>query len=381
MIRNRKNWHYLIGGALLLLLLKYSDSIFQTGQLFLFILMPMFIGCAIAYVLNVLVVKVETLPFLKKSTLSVSYKRLISVLGAIVIFLLVIIMVVQIVLPQLVEAFGVVLKGIPPMLEQTAAWLATQKLQVPELQQWLSDLNINWPQLVQKAITYLSSGVSNLFSATVTALGSIGGIVMQMVVSFIFALYLLFGKEKLGYQFGSLMEVYLRESTTNRLLYALNIAHDTFTKFIVGQCTEAVIIGVLCTLGMMLFRFPYATMIGTLIGATALLPIVGAYLGAAIGAFMILTVNPLQAVAFLVFIVVLQQLEGNLIYPRVVGSSIGLPGIWVLVAVTVGGGIGGIVGMLLAVPTAATVYKLLKQDVVQRKQRIDRKKSSNQNAS
>ena len=381
MTQNRKNWHYLIGGALLLLLLKYSDSIFQIGQLFLSILVPMFIGCAIAYVLNVLVVKVETLPILKKSIIPGSYKRLISVLGAIVIFLLVIIMVVQIVLPQLVEAFGVVLKGIPPMLEQTAAWLATQKLPVPELQQWLSDLNINWPQLVQKAITYLSSGVSNLFSATVTALGSIGGIVMQMVVSFIFALYLLFGKEKLGYQFGSLMEVYLRESTTNRLLYALNIAHDTFTKFIVGQCTEAVIIGVLCTLGMMLFRFPYATMIGTLIGATALLPIVGAYLGAAIGAFMILTVNPLQAVAFLVFIVVLQQLEGNLIYPRVVGSSIGLPGIWVLVAVTVGGGIGGIVGMLLAVPTAATVYKLLKQDVVQRKQRIDRKKSSNQNAS
>lgn len=368
MIRNRKNWHYLIGGALLLLLLKYSDSIFQIGQLFLSILVPMFIGCAIAYVLNVLVVKVETLPILKKSIIPGSYKRLISVLDAIVIFLLVIIMVVQIVLPQLVEAFGVVLKGIPPMLEQTAAWLATQKLPVPELQQWLSDLNINWPQLVQKAITYLSSGVSNLFSATVTALGSIGGIVMQMVVSFIFALYLLFGKEKLGYQFGSLMEVYLRESTTNRLLYALNIAHDTFTKFIVGQCTEAVIIGVLCTLGMMLFRFPYATMIGTLIGATALLPIVGAYLGAAIGAFMILTVNPLQAVAFLVFIVVLQQLEGNLIYPRVVGSSIGLLGIWVLVAVTVGGGIGGIVGMLLAVPTAATAYKLVKQDVVRRKQ-------------
>ena len=368
MIQNRKNWLYLMGGALLLLLLKYSDSIFQTGQLFLSILMPMFIGCAIAYVLNVLVVKVETLPILKKSIIPGSYKRLISVLGAIVIFLLVIIMVVQIVLPQLVEAFGVVLKGIPPMLEQTAAWLATQKLPVPELQQWLSDLNINWPQLVQKAITYLSSGVSNLFSVTVTALGSIGGIVMQMVVSFIFALYLLFGKEKLGYQFGSLMEVYLKESVTNRLLYALNIAHDTFTKFIVGQCTEAVIIGVLCTLGMMLFRFPYATMIGTLIGATALLPIVGAYLGAAIGAFMILTVNPLQAVAFLVFIVVLQQLEGNLIYPRVVGSSIGLPGIWVLVAVTVGGGIGGIVGMLLAVPTAATAYKLVKQDVVRRKQ-------------
>lgn len=124
--------------------------------------------------------------------------------------------------------------------------------------------------------------------------------------------------------------------------------------------------GSLCALGMFLLRFPYASMIGTLIGATALLPVVGAYLGAFVGAFMIATVDPLQAVGFLVFIVILQQIEGNLIYPRVVGSSVGLPGIWVLAAVTIGGGISGVVGMLLAVPTAATVYKLLQKDVKKR---------------
>ena len=134
-----------------------------------------------------------------------------------------------------------------------------------------------------------------------------------------------------------------------------------------GQFTEAIIIGVLCTLGMLILRFPYAAMIGTLVGATALLPIVGAYIGAFLGAFMILTVSPMQAIAFLVFIVVSQQLEGNLIYPRVVGSSIGLPGLWVMAAVTIGGGLGGIVGMLLAVPIAATVYQLLQKDVHRRK--------------
>src|SRR5699024_8175623 len=154
----------------------------------------------------------------------------------------------------------------------------------------------------------------------------------------------------------------------------LKTAHDTFTKFIVGQCTEAVILGTLCTIGMLLFRFPYATMIGTLIGATALLPVVGAYLGAAVGAFMIFTIDPLKALGFLIFIAILQQLEGNLIYPRVVGSSVGLPGIWVLAAVTVGGGLGGIIGMLLAVPVTATLYKLLQKDVQKRKAALQPKK-------
>lgn len=141
---------------------------------------------------------------------------------------------------------------------------------------------------------------------------------------------------------------------------------ETFSSFIVGQCTEAVILGVLCILGMKLFQFPYAPMVGTFIGATALIPVVGAYLGGAVGFIMILTVSPLKAVLFLVFLVVLQQLEGNIIYPRVVGSSVGLPGMWVLAAVTIGGGISGVAGMLLGVPLAATIYKLIKEDVRRR---------------
>ncbi len=162
----------------------------------------------------------------------------------------------------------------------------------------------------------------------------------------------------------------MKKRFQNGLTLVLKTAHNTFTKFIVGQCTEAVILGSLCTVGMFILRFPYASMIGTLVGATALLPVVGAYLGAGVGAFMILTVNPLRAVGFLVFIIILQQIEGNLIYPRVVGSSVGLPGIWVLAAVTMGGGIGGIAGMLLAVPVTATLYKLLGKDVKRRKEKV-----------
>ncbi|HJD30447.1 MAG TPA: AI-2E family transporter, partial [Candidatus Eisenbergiella stercorigallinarum] len=168
-----------------------------------------------------------------------------------------------------------------------------------------------------------------------------------------------------------ILRAYLKEKTVREIGRVIRTADDTFSSFIIGQCTEAVILGTLCALGMLVFDFPYAVMIGSFIGVTALIPIVGAYLGAGLGAFMILTVDPLKALLFLIFIVVLQQLEGNLIYPRVVGSSIGLPGMWVLAAVTVGGGLMGIGGMLLGVPLTATAYKLLRSDVNDRNARKD----------
>ena len=363
----KKPWFYLLGAAVLILLIKYSDVIFHSGLHLISILMPLLLGGAIAYVLNILVDKVELLPPFSDSRHPVyPYRRAVSIIASLAIIAIVVVVLVRIIIPQLTDAFRVILAGVPPMLEQLLAWVSSMDIPVPQIQEWLTSLNVNWPQLVQKIASYLSSGMTNLFTTTVSVVGAVSGVVVQLVMSFIFALYLLTGKEKLARQFQALGRTYLNQRVYRSILYVLDTAHDTFTKFIVGQCTEAVIIGVLCTLGMMLLRFPYATMIGTLIGATALLPIVGAYLGAVIGAFMIFTVNPLQSATFLVFIVILQQLEGNLIYPRVVGSSIGLPGIWVLTAVTVGGGIAGIPGMLLAVPLTATLYKLLRQDVARR---------------
>ena len=159
---------------------------------------------------------------------------------------------------------------------------------------------------------------------------------------------------------------YCKPALVEKALGVLKVANETFSSFIVGQCTEAVILGTLCVIGMKICQFPYAPMIGAFVGATALIPVVGAYLGGAVGFLMILTVSPLKAVLFVVFLVILQQLEGNIIYPRVVGSSIGLPGMWVLAAVTIGGGLAGVGGMLLGVPLTATIYKLLRSDVNKR---------------
>lgn len=367
-MRDKKIWLLLAGAALLALVVKYSDSILGALGMLVSLFAPVMLGGAIAYILNILVVRLEKLPVLGRPA-SPLYKgrRAVSILASLLLILLAAALLIRIIIPQLAQAFGVVLEGLKELLYQLAAWAATVDLQTPQVEEWLAALQLDLPQLIQKAMTYLSAGVGGALTTLVSTLSGIGGVAVQVMMGLIFALYLLAGKEKLAAQFTDLAEAYLPEKLCHRLWYLLRVAHDTFTRFFVGQFTEALIIGGLCTLGMLVLRMPYATMIGTLVGATALLPIVGAYLGAFLGAFMIFTVNPLQAVGFLVFIVVLQQLEGNLIYPRVVGSSIGLPGLWVLTAVTVGGGIGGIGGMLLAVPAAATAYKLLGRDVRKRK--------------
>jgi predicted PurR-regulated permease PerM len=193
----------------------------------------------------------------------------------------------------------------------------------------------------------------------------IGGLITAFI-SVIFAVYLLAGKDKMIRQIHRMMKQYITEKHRERIYYVARVFNESFRKYIIGQCTEAVILGVLCVIGMLIFKLPYATMIGTLIGFTALIPIAGAWIGAAVGAFMILTVSPMKALIFLVFILVLQQLEGNLIYPKVVGTSIGLPAFWVLVAVTVGGGLFGVTGMLFGVPLAASLYRIIRHDLRKR---------------
>lgn len=200
-----------------------------------------------------------------------------------------------------------------------------------------------------------------------TFIAAVFSTVLSVFMSFVFAVYLLSGKEKLGGGINRLLSVYAKPRFKQVFDKVFCVVDDCFHRFIVGQCTEAVILGLLCMIGMNIFGFPYATMIGTLIGFTALIPIAGAYIGAAVGAFMVFTADSfLKAVLFVVFIVILQQLEGNLIYPKVVGASIGLPGIWVLAAITIGGAIGGIFGMLLGVPIAASIYKLVRMDMERR---------------
>lgn len=374
-MKKKRFIYFIILLALLILCIKYSDSILGFAGFLWSLVTPLILGCVIAYILNILVTRIESLPcFTREGTLLRKVRRPVSILGSLAVILAIGVLVILIVIPQLIQAIGVIAKEIPMVVSEINVWLSSFDKDWPQLQKFLESLNVNWPQILQKAASYLTNGLSSVFSSTMYIVSTISSIAVTAVVALIFSIYILSGREKLFCQFQTLASTYLNEKFYKGMCVVLKTAHDTFTKFIIGQCTEAVILGTLCTIGMLLFRFPYATMVGTLIGATALLPVVGAYLGAAVGAFMIFTIDPLKALGFLIFIAILQQLEGNLIYPRVVGSSVGLPGIWVLAAVTVGGGLGGIIGMLLAVPVTATLYKLLQKDVQKRKAALQPKK-------
>lgn len=324
------------------------------------------IGCVIAYVLNILMSFYERIYFPKKQTkLVVKSRRIVCMLGSMLTLIAVVALVIGLVIPELVACVRLLMKEIPIVLEDAAIWLHESGILASFVEEDVtaSLMAIDWQAKIAQVAKALVEGIGGVAQVAISTVSTLVSNVMTFVIATIFAIYLLLGKERLGNQFRRLMKRYVKPSWNEKFWYVLSTVDGCFHKFIVGQCTEAVILGVLCIIAMTILKFPYAMMIGTLIGFTALIPVAGAYIGAAVGAFMIFTVSPFKAVMFLVFIVILQQLEGNLIYPRVVGTSIGLPGVWVLAAVTVGGGIFGIPGMLVGVPLTAAVYQLLKRDI------------------
>lgn len=323
---------------------------------------PLIIGCVIAYLVDILMSFYERhyFPNAKAAGLKKS-RRPVCMIGAFLTLAAVIVLLSNLVVPELAACVQLLFAKLPGAMREFAAWLSASNLLPENLADTIA--SVNWQSKIEQIIGVLTTGVSSVMGTAINAISSVFSGIVTALFSFIFAIYLLSGKEKLANQFDRLMKRYMKAGFYRKTTYVLSVMNDCFHRYIVGQCTEAVILGVLCTMGMLILKLPYATMIGALIAFTALIPVAGGYIGAGIGAFMILTVSPMQAVIFLLYIVVLQQLEGNLIYPRVVGSSMGLPGIWVLAAVTVGGGVMGIAGMLLGVPLAATLYRLLREDV------------------
>ena len=269
-----------------------------------------------------------------------------------------------------------IVSGVPGVISEFTAWCEKQGILPETIADSLAQ--IDWKSRMTDIVKVLTAGVGSTVNVIVNTVTSVASGFVTFFMALIFSIYLLLGKEKLGGQLEKIMGRYLKKEINRKIRYVVGVINDCFHRYIVGQCTEAVILGVLCMLGMMIIRLPYATMIGALIGFTALIPVAGAYIGAFVGAFMILTVAPVKALIFLVFIVVLQQLEGNLIYPRVVGSSLGLPAIWVLAAVTVGGGVLGVPGMLLGVPLTAAVYRLVRNDVYGITENSEKKESKEQ---
>ncbi len=323
---------------------------------------PLLIGCIIAYPVNILMTFYERhwFPRTKKRSL-IALRRPVSIFGAILSMLAIVALVLRLILPQLIDCIMLLWELVPPAIEKLIAYIESLNILPEDIFNLLD--TVDWRSQLGKVLNALGTGVSSIMDTVLKAVISVFSGTVTSLLAVIFAVYLLTGKDKLCRQFSALSKHYLSDGWYNRLTYFTRILNETFRNFIVGQCTEAVILGLLCTIGMTVLNLPYATMIGALVAFTALIPVAGAYIGAAVGAFMILTVNPMQALIFLIFLVVLQQLEGNIIYPKVVGSSIGLPGIWVLSAVTLGGGIAGIAGMLVGVPLAATLYRIVGDDV------------------
>lgn len=325
---------------------------------------PLLLGCGIAYVVNILMSFYEKyfFPASKKPAVR-KIARPLCMAGAFLTLILIALTVFRIVMPELISCIHVLLAEVPGAIDNLIGKLSESQIFsknadiLPVLEE------IDWKATADKVLKGLADGLGTTVGATVGVLSSAASAVINLVIGTIFAIYILIGKHRLGKQFSRVLEHYLRPSWNRRFRYVLGIVDDCFHKYIVGQCTEAVILGALCALGMALFGFPYAAMTGTVIGVTALIPIAGAYIGGIVGFLLILTISPLKACLFIVYLVILQQLEGNLIYPKVVGASLGLPGLWVLAAVTVGGGIWGIMGMLLGVPLTAVCYQLLRNDL------------------
>lgn len=346
-------------GFVLLVVVNFNDVLNIFRKVYS-VVAPLLLGLIMAFILNILMVTYEKILFPKsKNKIIIKSRRGVSILLAILTIILVIIFFLNIVIPQVAQFISLLIKGFPGVYDKVLEWAYEYSDEIPVLQQRVKELNMNGEQVLKKSLEILA----NWTFGTVSFIGSAFSVIVQVILALTFSVYILASKEDLKYKFNKLFKAFIKVDKRKRVYEILKTANETFSNYIIGQCKEAVILGVLCTIGMIVLRFPYANIIGPVIGMTALIPMVGAYIGAALGFLLVVTIDFLQAVLFLVFIIILQQFEGNVIYPKVVGGSIGLPGIWVFAAVIVGGGLMGITGILFGVPLLATIYKLLSKSV------------------
>lgn len=346
----------------LYLCIFYWSSIAGTINGFIGAISPIIIGAAFAYPLNILLSFYERHFFPKaKNKLITKLRRGVCVALAFLSLLLVVALVIALVVPQLVSCIKLVIDEVPIFYQSVLEKLAQYDIFPKDIINALS--SFDWKSQSEKIISVATSGIGSVMGVVVTTVTSVVSGVTSFFLAVIFASYILYNKEKLGSQLVRIRKRYLPEKINKKMEYVSSITDESFHRFIVAQCTEAVILGGLCTIGMLILKLPYAAMIGTVICVTAFVPVVGGLIGGGVGAFLILMESPSKALVFLIFLILLQNFEGDVIYPKVVGSSMGLPSLWVLAAVTVGGTMFGILGMLLGVPVAATIYRLIKNDV------------------
>lgn len=334
------------------------------------IFMPFIIGVMIAFVLNVLLNVVENKLFKKLNEKNgkvwKKIKRPTSLITTFIIIIALIAFILGLLIPQLQNTAIIFTENFDSYKKESIKIL--DKIGIDDKD--IKVLNKNIEKIKEEVTSYVGDNKQEIVQTTFGVASSVVGTITSLVLGIVFAIYILLKKEDLARQSRKVLKAYLPEKKEKRIREIANLSNKTFGNFISGQCLEALIIGVLCFIGMFILQIPYASTISVLVGFTALIPVFGAFIGTVIGAFLILMVDPTKAIIFIIFILILQQLEGNLIYPKVVGKSVGLPGIWVMVAVTVGASIAGVLGMLLSVPICSVLYSILKTDV---NNRIDQK--------
>lgn len=331
---------------------------------------PFILGLCIAFVLNLILRPLERgwmqLARRKKRTFIKKLKRPVCLLISVLLFLGIISIIFFVLLPQLETTFSSIFVKLPNTLKQFQVWWMTIVEFFANHNVVLPVIDFN-PENIAKTVSefFINNG-DYVFDKTMGITMFIFSSLVKVLLALVFALYVLAQKEKLGRNAKKLLCVAVKEKRAERILYLLSLTSNTFSRFVSGQVTEALILGSLCFIGMSILRLPYAFVISVVICFSALIPIFGAWIGAIIGTFLIVFVDPIKAVWFLIFLLILQQVEGNLIYPKVVGSSVGLPGLWVLVAVTVGGSAFGMIGMLFAVPIFSVLYALIDEIICEK---------------
>ncbi|RAV82307.1 AI-2E family transporter [Aerococcus mictus] len=362
---NRKQWLSLGLGiiALCLIVLNWSTIVSWLGQVWS-IAYPITLGAMMAYVVNILMSLYEKYlwPHADKDWL-VKIRRPIAIVLALLTILAIIALTLGLIIPQLVAVVTNFMEILPRLFQSLDRLLERYEDLYPEIVSYMGNLDLNWQNMVRRTVSFAQGLTSSLIGSTIGAVTSVASWIVTIFIAIIITFYILMSKERLGQQFHRLTKAYLKDKRYNQIHYVLAMVNDAFYNFIAGEVVEAAILGCMVGFGMWIFGFPYASMIGVLTGVTAIIPLLGAYISGGLGFLLILMHSPIKALLFVVFIVVVQQIEGNLIYPKVVGNSLGLPGMWVLIAVTVGGGLMGVAGMLIGVPIASAGYRLLKFDV------------------
>lgn len=328
------------------------------------VIFPFVLGGAIAFVLNVPMRYIEERLFgskkMKKNKAAQRLARPASFLLTLIFVVGIVATVVFVVAPALGDTFMNLGRNIQAFVPQVQEWAENMFRDNKEIVEWIGSIEFKWGEMLKSGINFFKNGAGSVLDSTFTAAKSIISGVTTFFIAFVFSCYILLQKERLHVQVKKVMYAFMPKDWTEILLALSSLTYKTFSNFLTGQCVEAVILGAMFFVAMTILRFPYALLIGILIAFTALIPVFGAFIGCVVGVLLIFMVNPMQAVGFVVLFLVLQQIEGNFIYPHVVGNSVGLPSIWVLVAVSIGASLMGVVGMLIFIPIASVVYTLFR---------------------